>query len=517
MLDLKTVSSEYSHILGWTPALESISSAERGFEVNRRTPLKACGCGVKIDLDEIVYPTLNNLKAWFPDTLIESVGRRVDSFAMAGSFDFLERLQFDPPMKWETFESQAERVLRERNPDLVVELFSSPFNFYREFDQLYYHYSSRQKEKYRHFLRAIEQSTKGRDASRLQFGKGHSIQGEKDFFVLDFIGVRPNPKEFLICNNDTIITGDSVLKTSCAINIFIAFNNALNDILLGAATARIQVYPVYDGAPEDIENFKSAFQLYESFVRTRGIDLTVVDRGPLNVGAHLIGATVVGHSDRSPPHIGGMFEGQDLILTHLLGDLCLLSVHREKFVEGNVDPELSRTRNEIIQKMATPHFLLAQILAEFLPAAGEGFRPERHVTFASDVSGPGLSVLDDAVAQGGVDIFIDALNFHDELLINHPRKNYTSSTNGPWLLSAAPEVARRLLGRLRGCGFNESHKIGRVLNKSSSPKVFVDQKILDYYSLDRFSNDIFNPRVSVQTQLGPLSIHSPLFRRIGNK
>lgn len=491
----------------WCPSGEFLSESDK-FKVDPKSAMKPCGCGVKIDLDNIVYPTLEQVKK-ISDGYLKNLGIRCDSFRIEGRFKKIHR-RFFHPNNIEKFEREVTELLK--NPDiaLVVELFSSPYNQYREFTQLSDHFRKTQIIKHQAMKNILEDKRTG---APLHFAKGHSIQGGLDFFMLDFIEVEPVKGVFTYFNNDTIVTGDSVLHPHSPASIFIALNNALNDILLSGADKNVKLFPVYDGTEDAIVEFKKGFDLYKNYLAQRQIQVELIDQGPLNQGGHFVGATVLGESDYQSPQFSDLRAGDEIILTHHLGDLALLSQHRSSyFKEEDISESLKEKRESILQKMMSPHFYLCQIIKKFLPLTGETFDSNKHISFASDVSGPGLSVLEEAAMASGVDLLIEEFTLHSPEVLNYSRKNYTTSTNGPWLIAGKSEVMARVLSELQKAGVHEVQRVGRVMKTSASPCVHVKEELRRRYA--GYKHDLFFPKIAVKTSEGEKLLECPLFKKV---
>ncbi len=507
---MKTLSKDYNHLSGWTLDEKTLETFQESSKVQTGLPLRACGCGVKIDLDHIVYPTLNSLNEIHNDSITNEVIKRRDCFIISNQIKSVTRKVFTSDMT--DFQKEISSLFEKSNPQVVVELFSSSFNIYKNFDQLKDQFQSRQEYKFNILMKIKEEMERRNSPFNLSVAKGHSIQGEVDFTMLDFVELGEKTVNNTLLNNDTIITGDSILEPHSLISIFIALNNSLNDLLIYAGNKNICIYPVYDGNDKQIDLFKKGFDQYQKFLSDRGLVITIKDQGPLKVGAHLIGATVISESSNEAPGFEKILPKQKIMLTHFLGDLALLSIHRSQFLENNISEDIAKERIEVLQKLTSPHLLLSRIISEFLPLKGEEFNQDKHLTFISDISGPGLSVLEDAAIASGADLKISTLKFNNEEILNFPRKNYTTSTNGPWVIIANESVLEKIQSRLHKAGFMEAHYIGEILKKSSNPKIYIKRELVEYYSKTNFRFDLFTPQITVQKKEGKEIINCPLFK-----
>ena len=186
-------------------------------------------------------------------------------------------------------------------------------------------------------------------------------------------------------------------------------------------------------------------------------------------------------------------------------------------MQQKIDTSISDERIRVLQKLMTPHLLQSKIINNYLPSTGEEFDPDFHISFISDVSGPGLSVLEEAAELSQIDLHINTIKFNNENILNYPRKNYTTSTNGPWLVVGNENVLAKLTAELISSGFNEVHYIGETLSKSQDPKIYVNKELRDYFSVKNFKYDLFEPTISVVSENTKKDIKCPLFRNLATK
>lgn len=409
-------------------------------------PYRPCGCGVKLDVDGIVAPTLARLETEDERTRSFGAARRRDAFVSRRAPHFLTRALNSAAAPW------CELPRRSGGALAVVELTSLGAHA-----DLQAKFHALQAEK---FMR-LSELTPG-----LSFAKGHSIEAGLDFTVLDFFSLGETQDSYFALNNDTIVTCDSVLHPHAWESVFTSFNNALNDLFVGGATDELELWPVYDGPAEALPIFRAHFDDYARSMREFGVEITLHPTRPLGIGAHLIGATVKGAGPVAPSTFAGLRPGDDIIITEELGDLALLSAHRMAWRAGQVSPELRAFRELVLRRFTTPRYSLAKLAQRFRPRFGESTRPDKHLSFISDLSGPGLKVLREAAQLSGQTVLLEDIEYIDPLVFSGPRKNYTSSTNGGWVMAGAPELVRQVLAELRALGFASSRKIGRVLGPS---------------------------------------------------
>lgn len=495
--------------INWSITGKSFREFEDGNIVDRAKNLRACGCGVKIDLDQIVYPVLDHIHEKFHNVFKEAVNERRDSFVYPGVFKSLQRIV---GKDLEEYQKKMLEALAITSPEAIIELFSSRYNLYREFDKLHEDFERRQSEKYAALEKVFE--THKIQKENIQFAKGHSIQGEVDFILNDLVSYKENETLFTLSNNDTIITGDSILEPHSPISVFIAINNALNDLFIHGAYHNIRIFPVYDGNEEQVKKFKTALTFYQEYYRKNNVKIEIVDQGPLHVKAHLIGATTMAETHNRPPTFHELRPGQKILLTHKLGDLAILSVYRALFKNNQDNEDYKSWREEVLRKLMRSHFDMSQVISKYLPLRHESYDSKKHICFASDVSGPGLSVLEEASEQSGVSIAIDNIELITDDILNYPRKNYTTSTNGPWLLVGEEQVLEKIREDLRKLGLSEAHYIGETLKRENPSAVYVKKQLVAQYSSPQYKFNLFYPEITVKTAAGEKQIQCPLFKRM---
>lgn len=478
------------------------------FNVDPKKPLRACGCGVKIDLDQIVYPALEEIAQKNNSIFKNQINKRRDSFSYRGKFKSLHRIC---SKNLDEFEKKLVQATENIAFNAVIELFSSGFNYYRNFEKLKDDFTEKQHTK--SLIWEKIRDSKKIDFSNIYFAKGHSIQGETNFILNDLISFEDDPNLLTLVNNDTIITGDSVLEPHSVISVFISINNALNDLFIHGANQNIKIFPVYDGFTEHVLGFKKAFKLYQDYYLEKGVVIEIIDEGPLEIGAHLIGATVIAESLSQQPQYDQIPVGHKILITDSLGDLAILSINRKNYIDNSIDSEISNTRKNILQKLMRSHFDMAEIIQKYLPRLNEKFNDNKHVSFVSDISGPGLSVLEEAAQESNVSIYVEDIKIINDEILNHPRKNYTTSTNGPWIISGKLELLESIKNDLKNIGIQSYFQLGETIPGDQSGNILVSAKLYHNYH-GTFKFDLFNPSVRVQFGNEERNIICPLFKKI---
>lgn len=425
--------------------------------------LKACGCGVKLDLQEIVYPTLAEFEG--------ELGTRCDSAEWEGTLGAHER------KLW------SSAALPQRTPELSKSIYASLVSL----EAHYYSDPELSRSKFRKLTSFVHEILRANP--RLRAGKSHSIEAGGDFLLMDCFDAQKAPGIATHVNNDTLITADSLLKSSSKISVFTALNNALNDLFVSGVIENLRVFPVMDESHEEIEHMRRALDEFADYYRNCGVEIQIEPVPPLRLGLTLIGATVTGTTKQRATRFSELRPGDDILVTRKLGDLSVLALHRELFREKKPVPrELVSLRHQVLSRFMTSNFPIGAILKRYLPNLGEASDPKKHVSFSSDLSGPGISVLEEAALASQVDVQIDQLEFLNPDFLGHYRRNHTSSTNGPILIAGHPEVLMKLQMDLEQAGYNELWRLGSVLRKSENPTVWI------HSDLRRLGNET-NPRL----------------------
>lgn len=309
-------------------------------------------------------------------------------------------------------------------------------------------------------------------------GKGHTIQASKTpqqkFILADYL-VSKKGNYYGIANNDTIATIDFNLKPSNWLNVYISFNNALNDLYSLGVYKDIKIYPVYDSISEkDNLLIRGVFQRY--LAHFKRYNYKIFDLGPLGLNLELIGATVVGFSDRELPGIRGLKPGQLLIVTRPVGDLSSLVLYILKKAYGLLPPKIKELKKDVLNYMVTPNIEVAKIISEYLPLKGKEFDHCRHITASKDITGEGISVFEVLALNSNVDIHIDRLDLHsiESSMLNLP--NNTSCTNGPIVMAVHKKLVPEIMGKLKKAGM-DAWIAGSVGNKTKTPTIFLNKKL----------------------------------------
>lgn len=325
-------------------------------------------------------------------------------------------------------------------------------------------------------------------------GKGHTIKisnvPEQKFIMADYLKSSPG-NYYGVASNDTIVTLDFNLKHSNWLNVYISFNNALNDLYAIGVYKDVKIYPVYDSiSANDNLLIRSIFQRYLAHFNFKRYGYKIFDLGPLGLNLELIGATAVGFSDRELPSIRGLKPGQFLIVTRPVGDLSALVLYILKKTYGLLPPKVKKLKEDVLEHMVTPNIEVAKIISEYLPLKGKKFDYCRHITASKDITGEGISVFEVLALNSNVDIHIDRVNLHsiESSMLNLP--NNTSCTNGPIVIAVYKKLVPEIMGKLTKAGM-DAWIIGRAGNKTRTPTIFLDSKLKKLSFLRYRSNQLF--------------------------
>lgn len=328
------------------------------------------------------------------------------------------------------------------------------------------------------FYRAMRSFLEAASAANVPFtvGKGHTVQisktPEQRFVLADFLSFGPGTL-YGVANNDTISHIDPNLAHASWITVFVALNNALNDLFLNGVWRGIEVHPTYDSRdPADGPRIRDAFRRFAD--RFGALDLRISDRDPIGYGVKAIGATLVGTSDRELPLNANLEEGQVILATRPIGDLAPLTEFLIRQASGEDTSGVEALRRRVLREMLVPNVEAAKVISAYLPPKGSPLDAGRHVTAARDMSGPGILALEELSEDSGVDIYLHDVVFHEDALAEVPMDNVTSGTNGAILLAAAEGLHARVAADLRSAGYRP-WVAGAVGRRSDAPAIEVSE------------------------------------------
>jgi len=312
-------------------------------------------------------------------------------------------------------------------------------------------------------------------------GKGHTIQlarvPEETCVMADFIS-HSGSRYWGLANNDTISNVDPMLPHSHKFAVAIAMHNTLNDLFIYGITNDFIIYPSYDARDEaGIEAIRDSIRWYSSHFADLG--LTINDPGPLKTNNKLIGATVIGFTDREIPLNTGLVPGQTIIATRPIGDIAPLNEYLMRKSLNEDTSDIEELRRHVIKTMMIPNIEVAKIIRDYLPQLGEPIDSKRHITSTRDMSGPGMLALEELAEDSSCDIFVRRIVWHDERIADVEVTNVTAGTNGAILIAATPNVNFEIMSRLKEAGF-EPWVVGYVGEKNEKPKIILDKSLQKY-------------------------------------
>lgn len=443
----------------WMISIDDLKNFEKENTVSPHSKIVPCGCGVKVDLNDIVYPTIQSFSA----THSIYSNERLDAFFAEGELKSIKRIVIHLNSNLEQLQKVAEEIFDYR-PDILLELITVDFELIesdiekkRKFELVY-------KLKCDLLDQVQSLYIQNRISYSIQFGKGHSIRAGGDFIMLDLVKLQSSSQAgtYSAFNHDTIITADSVLKHSSLITTFVSFNNALNDLFSNGVYQELEIFPVYDGNKEEVLSIQSNMQYFIQFYQKRGVGIKLHDQGPLNKGLRMIGATVVGRSNKMKRKFDQLCKGDQLILTKHLGDLAYLNLFRKNYFGSKASVNTDENRYLVLQQMTISNYLIAKIINQHLPSISDAFDSNAHISFSSDISGPGVDVIFEAAQLSQIQLKMNPPIFLFPQSLYHFRKNHTSSTNGPLVIAGSSTLIQKIKSELTRIGFDRIWEIANV-------------------------------------------------------
>ncbi|HLG42295.1 MAG TPA: SelD-related putative sulfur metabolism protein [Planctomycetota bacterium] len=462
----------------WKPAREDIL---RELKTGQKPQEMIClGCAAKVELVSTVYPVLREVSRWLREKTRIRLQPRDDvyHFETDGSIH-VQRGRYKIS---DLVEGRAEAVARDiqsYKPDGIVVLANfTPMN------------PTVGRDKMKRALMGYYEAA-ARTNHPFTVGKGHTIQiaksEDQEYMIVDYFkssGSKLNG----VANNDTISIIDPNLQYASWISVFVALNNALNDLFLCGVYKNLKVHPTFDARdPSDVAPIREALKRYGDRLAPCGIE--IVDKEPLGFGTKSMGATVFGTTEREIPINQRLATGQWLIATRPVGDLAPLTEFLiQQVLEEDVG-HLETLRMKVLETMLTPNIEAARIIESYLPRKGEAFNVDKHVTTARDMTGPGILAVEELAEDSGMKIYLDDIKLHDELVAGVDMPNPTSGTNGAIIIAAQPDVARSVTRELKEAGYSP-WLMGRVEEKGD-PKILINDKLQRYPFVKGIQKGIF--------------------------
>ncbi len=426
----------------WMPSRAQVSSWYHLDRSPEGAPTYPCGCSLKLELASQVYPHLRSR----PD--IPGFGVRSDAFTTPGRATSRRRLVLAPDTPFQA------RGLEGPPCDSALALLSTADR------------SDARVEARFHQLQGVLADLHAH--SPLRFGKGHSVAAGVDGLVLELLRHAPGPGH-TAWNHDALITADSTLRPGAILSTLVAVSNALSDILLMGITDGLVVSPLLAGAPAVVSRVRTDLESVQTLFRRNGVPLEVEATEGLDWPTPLLGLTVRGHTRRRPPPFDGLAPGMELLMTRPLGEAAQ--------VRQGGPGALSDHHLTALQEMATPDVCAAKVIADHLPMEDEAWDARRHVGFCTDITGPGLRVIEEAARAADVTVDIERLSLLGGFLPTLDGGHQSESTNGPLVVAAQPSVLGEVETAMQARGLDACWRLGRVRQRRGDVRVVVDRAL----------------------------------------
>lgn len=438
----------------------------------------ATGCAVKVDLIRVVYPALKELKPKLESRKFR-IAPREDADIFKCTFEGVE--------------------LHRRIYELGREARVDP-NDIREIGscrsiaviQAYQRYADNPQK----FLELIAPIYMGLAEANVEIhlGKGHSIVTpfeEDQFALFDFI--KPVGREvegFTAANNDTIHIVDPTEEPGDYRQVAGALSNTLNDLFVLGVYKDLKIAPVVNAPLEElVEKMFKNVRVYAESIGAEVVEVPQPKRGRL-----LVGATVLGSSDKRPPTFYDKVEpGMKLVATRPFGELVAVNVYLAAVIDENVVrevedrglmfEEVEKMKEDAVNKISTPNIEAAKVINKYLPGESEEYNSEEHIAATTDVTGPGIYVVWELAELASVKIRLHNIPILYPELAEYATSTYiipnaTSGTNGAFIAVIPEGILESFLKDLKSKGLNPV-VFGEVVEKGK-PEVEAPLKLKRY-------------------------------------
>ncbi len=442
----------------------------------------ACGCAVKVDLKDVVYPALEKIK---PE--LEKLGIILNPREDADIFERTEEIHV-----FRKIYNLNTPVIDDLDfiPDRAVAVFSveqrnafDPETFAQKLLSVYAKLANK--------------------VDRLIIGKGHSIIGakspEQEIAVLDFIRIEGKSIEgYTLANNCTVRILDPTDKPGSSLQVEAILSNSLNDLFSLGVTENIRICPLFDMPTNELLN--EAENNIGNFCKKYNFNLQMTR--PLGYGDIMMGATVIGETSKEIPAFKDKIRKGDKILIHRpIGDLAPINlylaalIHGEEYVNslGFSLKELEKAKNMVLNVMRKPNIQVAKVISKYCPEFGEKFNDSEHIKETTDISGPGIYVFKEIAEAANVDMRIEKIPLMNEEIVRTTVREFlmpngTTGTNGAIAIIASEEVIESIYHDLRKQGYRPEI-IGTILGKGRG-RVLIPENVRELMSskslLDEF-------------------------------
>ena len=411
----------------------------------------AAGCSVKVDLIRVVYPAMKVLRPSLSGLGVE-VAEREDADTFVGDPGQLEFARVLMPLGRES--SPQVKMSRPARAAVMIQV---------------YQLSADSPEKFASALEPAYRSL-AKCAPRLRIGKGHSIVTpfrDDEFMLADLISAGEGELTIAF-NNDTMHIIDPTGDPLDPRQVSGALANALNDLFVIGVHRGLKVAPVLNAPAQELrEGLERNARLLASQVGAEVLDVPGPGKGRL-----LMGATVIGYSDRRPPQFHDRVRpGMKVIATRPFGELAPIttyltaaideSVVDELEAEGISFEELERLKEEAVDVISRPNVEAAEVIERYLPYVNEDYDPDEHIAATTDVTGPGIYVVKELaqLSNSVIELTDFPLMFPDvsRFATSHfIMPNATAGTNGGFIIVAPEQVADDIVRDLRSRGLRPS-------------------------------------------------------------
>lgn len=436
------------------------------------------GCAIKVPLKAVLYPALGKIKKILSRGNLDiAIGNDAHVFESGKSVDLNRSLYRISLLRGRERQKVSSDIKRfKAQSAILLNSYMIDVRSQEVVDSLYNFFSLISKRR-----------------QSFCIGKGHTIQvskvPEQKFIMADYL--TPRGKGYYgVANNDSIVTVDFNLRHSDWLNVRISLNNALNDLYALGVYRDITIYPAYDSIYAGDNNLIKK-NLKNYLYNFRKYNYRIVDLGPLNLGLEVVGSTVLGFSDKEPPRPSRLLPGQSLIVTRPIGDLAALVLYIIKQTGNSLTDNIRRLKIDVLSKMVRANIEIAKIISEYLPAKGEDFDTDRHITATKDISGEGLSAFEDLALKSKVDIYIKEIKLHTKECASLNVPNNTSNTNGPIIIAAHQRIAGEIIGRLEDIGC-QPWVAGKVGLKNSRPVIYLERGLKKHHFIKYKSPSLFS-------------------------
>jgi selenophosphate synthase len=437
----------------------------------------ATGCAVKVDLLRVVYPAIRMIREELKGSKL-SIAPREDALIISGNVDEIHRRIYSLGDDKDISSEDLESVSRGRNLYAVTLV------------QIYQRYADSPEG----FLEKIAPIYKKLSSSGISItiGKGHSILTpflEDEFILFDFIPYSSG-EGITAINNDTIHIVDPSQEPGEIMQVSGAISNAFNDIFVLGVHKKLRMVPVLNAPTEELLDklWKNAKQFASQY------NIEIVYEEQPKMGRLLMGATVMGYSDKMPPVAEDrVVPGMNLVITRPMGELAPINLYLSSIIDESLVKDLERydisfeevekAKNKAIELISKPNIEAAIAIYKYLPDISEPFREDEHIAVTTDVTGPGIFVVKELAERTNTKIklykipllFPEISRIATKLYII---PNSTSGTNGPFIMITPSNIVDDLVKELKSRGL-EPIVMGEVIEKGE-PEVIAPKELREY-------------------------------------